>query len=358
MVLQYDDVEANTVDNNVQDEQPSTTSAVKMDLTEQDNEKASIVETVDLSLPNLDHKSCDIEVSIDDSDAQDEQTTTTTEVVKMNWTKQDEEEASIIKNIDHSSLSVTDHESRESGESDHCNEQPRKKWRNRLLTLILALAMTVLFLFSVLMIGTKVETGAVQRAPSTLLLYTNDTRVCAGNDTFQTFDSVNQVQNDTTIVHCGECSNQQDLKILATTRNTLTNDATTCAYRIFLGRSYVDNCLEEKVGFTPDCNDCWKDNIQCTFNAYLFTCLKTNLFGCNHNEGEEISDCLRCDEVMCGPAFLDCSGANRRLTGIVSDIAPDANREQCKEVTIDWAAAVPADRRQMQKAVEASISKI
>jgi hypothetical protein len=56
MVLQYDDVEANTVDNNVQDEQPSTTSAVKMDLTEQDNEKASIVETVDLSLPNLDHK--------------------------------------------------------------------------------------------------------------------------------------------------------------------------------------------------------------------------------------------------------------------------------------------------------------
>jgi hypothetical protein len=35
---------------------------------------------------------------------------------------------------------------------------------------------------------------------------------------------------------------------------------------------------------------------------------------------DQLSTCLKCDEVMCGPAFITCAGANRRRCGITSDI--------------------------------------
>ena len=35
----------------------------------------------------------------------------------------------------------------------------------------------------------------------------------------------------------------------------------------------------------------------------------------------ELSSCLKCDEALCGPAFMSCAGANRRRTCITSDIA-------------------------------------
>ena len=81
------------------------------------------------------------------------------------------------------------------------------KMRSRLfyLSKLLALSLTVLLLLSVLMIGAEVETGALQSAPSTRLLYTNDINICAGNDLLQTLDPAMEVQNDTTMVHYGSC---------------------------------------------------------------------------------------------------------------------------------------------------------
>jgi hypothetical protein len=46
--------------------------------------------------------------------------------------------------------------------------------------------------------------------------------------------------------------------------------------------------------------------------------------------------CHDSDERLCGPQFLECAGANRRQSGIVSAIGRDAEHEQCHSVDIDW----------------------
>eukprot|EP00545_Synedropsis_sp_CCMP1620_P013852 CAMPEP_0119019762 /NCGR_PEP_ID=MMETSP1176-20130426/22599_1 /TAXON_ID=265551 /ORGANISM="Synedropsis recta cf, Strain CCMP1620" /LENGTH=341 /DNA_ID=CAMNT_0006974043 /DNA_START=47 /DNA_END=1072 /DNA_ORIENTATION=+ len=290
----------------------------------------------------------------------------------MEFLELDEEVASIVGLDDDTSLLL--HETDSDDSSTMLNYDSRDdlsdgknirhqccscSWK-RFCYFLAAIFTLIVILLSILLIGAAVEAGTVRRAPSTLGLYTDDTSVCANNRTspnrpdddtslvFESFASVNETTE--TIVHCGscgQCSNSQDLEIMSATRETLTNDATTCAFKIFLSQSKVETCLEEKVGFTADCNECWVSNIACTFNHCKFTCIKTKMFGSKHNGGDntDLNECLHCDEVMCGPAFLDCSGANRRRMGIVSDIGRDANQEQCQDVSIDWAAAIPADSR-------------
>lgn len=210
-----------------------------------------------------------------------------------------------------------------------------------------------LVLLAILFIGAHIEARAVKRAPSTLELYTQNDDVCAlswkddGLSNLTTFSSAAAAEaNGEDVVHCGscsQCSTLPDMKIMAETRSTLTDDTTKCAYRMFLGKGSVSKCMEKKIGFSPSCNDCWTSNIECTFNACKFTCLKIKLFGDNHNDDDgTLNECLSCDEVMCGPVFLRCSGANRRRMGILSDIGRDSNKEQCKDVDIDWSIPINA----------------
>ena len=57
----------------------------------------------------------------------------------------------------------------------------------------------------------------------------------------------------------------------------------------------------------------------CTMEKCTPTCVKCKLgLGCPQEDG--LNACLRCDEDLCGPAFKKCAGANRRRSGIVSDI--------------------------------------
>jgi hypothetical protein len=93
----------------------------------------------------------------------------------------------------------------------------------------------------------------------------------------------------------------------------------------------------ERVGFSPSCEDCWLQNINCSFKSCKFTCIKHKLSGIdkNNNDKNELNDCLKCDERMCGPAFIECSGANRRRMGIISDIGREA-QDQCTTVAFEW----------------------
>jgi len=50
------------------------------------------------------------------------------------------------------------------------------------------------------------------------------------------------------------------------------------------------------------------------------------------SQSETLNRCTRCDEIICGPAFVECAGANRRRTGIQSDIQRDAESEVCTKV--------------------------
>jgi hypothetical protein len=69
----------------------------------------------------------------------------------------------------------------------------------------------------------------------------------------------------------------------------------------------------------------------------VFTCVKMLIFGgSNNDDSGELNDCLKCDERRCGPAYIECAGANRRRSGIVSDIGRDEGAEVCAAVDPGW----------------------
>jgi hypothetical protein len=228
----------------------------------------------------------------------------------------------------------------------------------RLLRLIFVYSL-VLFAFFVLIMwfGMLYEDAQVRNGPDTRAFYQTP-KICAvenitttaanagGNKTtttkliVKTLDSVDQVNTTTDIVaHCGDCgscSSPHDIRIYDATKSTLTEDAMTCAKRgIFGGRKAIQQCLQERVGFTAPCNECWVENIICDRRKCVFTCIIQGIFSKGLHTGsdnEELNRCTKCDEVRCGPQFISCAGANRRRSGILSDIERDVNAEVCQKV--------------------------
>ena len=119
---------------------------------------------------------------------------------------------------------------------------------------------------------------------------------------------------------CGHCSNSHDIDIYNKTRNNLTRTTTNCAYLGLIGGPRrASHCMEKNVGFTNECNRCWVENIMCDVKKCSLKCIKCRLgFKCDVVGG--LDACLKCDEDLCGPAFKECAGANRRRSGIKSDI--------------------------------------
>ena len=131
---------------------------------------------------------------------------------------------------------------------------------------------------------------------------------------------------------CGACSDDLDIAVYRATALTLTATTTRCALRVLAGgRGAAAACMARDVGFTAACEGCWVDNIVCDQRACVFTCLWSLLRGEKNNRDAghaQLSSCLKCDEVLCGPAFIACAGANRRRLGVSSDIGRSA-AEQC-----------------------------
>jgi len=63
--------------------------------------------------------------------------------------------------------------------------------------------------------------------------------------------------------------------------------------------------------------DCWTDNIMCDAVQCVGPCW-TKFF-----DPKQTPNCIACDEKRCGPEFIKCAGANRRSSGIISDIERD-----------------------------------
>jgi hypothetical protein len=197
-------------------------------------------------------------------------------------------------------------------------------------------------------IGSDMEWRAVVAKGNTKNFYTMD-EVCAapaGSNSYTTYNNVEAAHaNDGLVRHCGDCgdcSSARDIDILDVTKNSLTKTATRCAVQKFFGgRAAVERCFDSDVGFTPPCTTCWVDNVMCTQNACVFNCLRSLILRESNNaESGDLNRCLECDEKMCGPAFILCAGANRRRSGIVSDIGRDNLAEVCKKVDEDWAVGV------------------
>jgi hypothetical protein len=166
----------------------------------------------------------------------------------------------------------------------------------------------------------------------------------------KTFSSVDEVTaasssgTNSVVAHCGDCgacSTPQDINIYDETRNTLFKTTTECAKRGLMGgHRAAAKCMMEDVGLTPDCNDCWVENIMCDLRKCIFTCMWYGLFnqvdGGAGGAGTALNPCTECDERRCGPAFVTCAGANRRRSGIISDIKRDEHSEVCHDVTREW----------------------
>jgi len=209
-------------------------------------------------------------------------------------------------------------------EKESVNESPlpiaMTSWQKayRIFVKVYIVCFALFFLFvTVILIGTEVEKVGVadNELDDPDYLY-NMPEVCGYNPVngeFRTFTSELSAHDAAyNVSHCGECadcSNMDDIWILEETKNTLTETTTECAkmmmnpFKYGVGRDSVAECMREKVGFTLPCEDCWVDNVICDYNNCLFTCLKTTfLLGENNNKGsgEDLNDCLYCDEVMCG----------------------------------------------------------
>jgi len=213
----------------------------------------------------------------------------------------------------------------------------------RSLTLKIHILALFLVFLSVLFIGAAVEKAAVDEADSTLYFYATP-KVCAVDTAnyVLTYEGVDDAHaQDGLVIHCGDCgscSNDVDIGIYEDTKETLTETSTRCAKKAFLGgRGAVYECFTDDVGFTDECNECWTDNVMCDMKKCVFTCVKMLIFGgSNNNEDGSLNDCLLCDEKRCGPAYIECAGANRRKSGIVSAIGRDDENEVCGTVDAGW----------------------
>ena len=190
-------------------------------------------------------------------------------------------------------------------------------------------------------LGLEKEKSRYTYAASTLSKYTSSA-LCATykneeSSNFTTVDHIEAKSQDMDIVHCGacgHCSTADDIAIMKNTKETLTKTATRCAYHgLIFGAKAVDTCLEKNIGFTPDCASCWSANVRCTIKNCVFNCIKSTVLKEPNNSNDKfLNSCLECDEKLCGPAFIECAGANRRRLGIASDIVRDLKQEQCQLV--------------------------
>lgn len=196
---------------------------------------------------------------------------------------------------------------------------------------VLGLIVFLLLIF----IGGMLEKDVFDALPDTDSLYENNL-VCGSNGTTLPgrAAAIGAGLDVVNCGHCGDCSNRHDIDVYNNTRNTLTGLATNCAMFSFIGAKQVSSCYEGRIGFTPACETCWVDNVMCDFRHCKWTCLGMFLSGQKRNREHDnrINDCLLCDERVCGPAFLACAGANRRSSGLVSDIGRKSV-QNCNQTT-------------------------
>jgi hypothetical protein len=165
----------------------------------------------------------------------------------------------------------------------------------------------------------------------------------AGPDgTIKTFDTLAEVEAaGYRLIHCGacgECSNWNDLRLQWTTRTFLSKVSKSCAQKSLFGSTEdVQECNEELIGFTPGCAECWTVDELCASKNCFWIYLQSVFIDAvaDFRVGLDDITSATCDEALCGPVFVPCSGATRRRMNIKSDIERPLY-QQCTPVQEDW----------------------
>jgi len=233
---------------------------------------------------------------------------------------------------------------------------PRKGWE-RVLNIIKwtlwAVTSGMHLYFVIINIGATTQQNRVRAAlPGTFeLLYPSDYvvgQMCAWDKAspdadIRTFDSLEEVYAaNYTVIHCGACgacSNWNDLSLQWTTRTYLANLGQKCTKESLFGGTDEDvqKCNEEEIGFTEECSSCWTVDQLCAKTQCVFIYLQALIVNqvSNFNVDPDDITTATCDEALCGPEFVPCSGATRRRMNIVSDI-PRPQDQQCTVANEDW----------------------
>lgn len=101
----------------------------------------------------------------------------------------------------------------------------------------------------------------------------------------------------------------------------------------------VQDCNEELIGFSEECSRCWTVDQLCAKKNCVFIYLQSLLVNevSNFNVDPDDISTATCDEALCGPEFVPCSGATRRRMNIVSDIARPMD-QQCIVANENWSS--------------------
>ncbi|CAJ1949271.1 unnamed protein product [Cylindrotheca closterium] len=244
------------------------------------------------------------------------------------------------------------------GNAERAGERPKKSRLEKTVSgfkWTMGFVVNAFFAFLVIVnIGATHQNNAVrQNLPKAYeLLYPpdyNNGTVCAwdnnGPDSIiQTFDTPDDARAaNFSIVHCGACaacSTWQDLRLQWTTRSYLADAAQDCTKRAFLGGSEaVQECNEDEdmIGFSEECATCWTVDQLCAKKNCVFIFFQGVMINklTNFQVGPNEITSATCDEAMCGPEFVPCSGATRRRMDIISTIARPLD-QQCRIINQDW----------------------
>ena len=99
----------------------------------------------------------------------------------------------------------------------------------------------------------------------------------------------------------------------------------------------VQACNENSIGFTKECSECWTEDELCAKNNCAFIYLQSMIVNQVSNFNVKLGDITTatCDEALCGPEFVPCSGATRRRMNIISAI-PRPENQQCTVAQENW----------------------
>ena len=106
--------------------------------------------------------------------------------------------------------------------------------------------------------------------------------------------------------YCGACSSHKDIDIYNATRNNMTNLSSKCAMKYVLsGKSAAIACMNENVGLSARCTECWVENMGCDAAQCLTVCLIDRVIHVNNTKPDgSLNKCLACDEGNTGYAYL------------------------------------------------------
>mmetsp|Transcript_1006 Transcript_1006/g.1474 ORF Transcript_1006/g.1474 Transcript_1006/m.1474 type:complete len:282 (+) Transcript_1006:331-1176(+) len=169
------------------------------------------------------------------------------------------------------------------------------------------------------------------------------TKQVCGSDGAE-YDSAEKAHaNGVSVLNCGQCglcSTEQDTNALHIRSKNMTMIASGNALLYLALGEYAYNMFATSsiVGFSEGCAWCWLQATQCNIAhcaRYCFFNWQNPLSTSSTKPGTvELNECMHCDEVFCSAYYLQSCGANRRTSGVVSDI-DRPNRYVCTAAGAD-----------------------